>query len=105
MVYSQIWLNLPTDDCHFSNIFLWDDHQLGYSTKSLKKNTNLTTLKYVQRPSKKKVDKKKMIPFHWSSIMNGLGGNIYLSDILLQSFMFMTHTHIYGEELTPYLFR
>jgi hypothetical protein len=38
MAYSHIWLNPPIDDCHFSNIFLWDDHQLGYITKSLKKN-------------------------------------------------------------------
>jgi hypothetical protein len=49
MVSRKIWLNLPMDDCHFFDIFLCDDHQFGYITKSLKKNSCLTMLKYLQR--------------------------------------------------------
>jgi hypothetical protein len=33
LVYSQIRLNLPMDDCHFLYFFLTEDHHLGYIKK------------------------------------------------------------------------
>jgi hypothetical protein len=34
VIYSQIWLNLPEDDCHFFYIFLWMvGRHFGYKQK------------------------------------------------------------------------
>ncbi len=38
LVYSQIWLNLPMDDCHFFCIFLWMIVTLATNKNSLKKH-------------------------------------------------------------------
>jgi hypothetical protein len=37
LVYSQIWLNLPTDDCHFFYVFLWMIATLAMNKNSLEK--------------------------------------------------------------------
>jgi len=39
LVYSQIWLSLPRDDCHFFNKFPLDDSHFGCIRKCQKKNT------------------------------------------------------------------
>jgi len=41
VVYSQIWLNLPTDDHHFFYIFLWMIATLATKQGFLKKNTDV----------------------------------------------------------------
>jgi hypothetical protein len=39
LVYMEIWLNLPRDDCHFLYIFLWMIANLATKHKFLKKNS------------------------------------------------------------------
>jgi hypothetical protein len=43
LVYSQIWLNLPRDDPHFSYTFLMDDHHSDYIKKFLNKDSVVGT--------------------------------------------------------------
>jgi hypothetical protein len=38
LVYSQIWVNIPRDDCHFCNIFLWMIATLGANDHYIFKN-------------------------------------------------------------------
>ncbi len=40
LVYSQIWLNLPREDCHFSYIFLWMIITLATNLKKFKKKNH-----------------------------------------------------------------
>jgi len=40
LIYNQIWLNLPRDNCHLSYIFQWMIATFSFDKKFIKKKKN-----------------------------------------------------------------
>jgi hypothetical protein len=63
LVYSQIWLNLRSDDCHFFCIFLWTTATLAKNKNSPKKNSEIsfTCFDYMLKPQKRNMATRKSL--------------------------------------------